>query len=1160
MTGAELARAVANVAWEVLQTLTTAFKPWAMADLSSRVGVPPIDLGADWTAAVEQARQDLDGLDGAEWVARVAALADLVVARFRDLLEVDSEVELLAALRPFVTVALVLALAKQVDRKIVAEAVVWVAAATLIFDVRVQESFLGASPVHRSEAGLWALIEAYATDEVKTAGTLMAAAWGVDKLVRRVLGHTSLPPSHWRWGFDVPAYEAPPPRSPPLDPPPVDPYAVAREAARWSFVVEYHDEDRSLGPGAYERFDAPAPVVPPFATGFRVAFVPVPPSSRFDRDDRSRPASVHLSLGGDYAKTWQLANGALSLAVSGDAGILVPTPRMTWDLPWRWEWSPPGSVVEVTGAVEANVLYATERRARGAPDPDGVSLTVDRFVIEAGISASGAAYPPVGAVTGRVDLEGVTLTIGRVPGLSAVLERGASVTFDLGVLARYPLGGALEFGFRGAAGAELVVPIQRMVGGPGARLGVRQVRVKARASRAADAEAGPRMALEVTGDFVLGLGGLEFAIDGAGVAVTAGGGDTADGNLVGVCGVDWSPVYPTRIGIAVHCPSFRGGGFVDYDAATERLTGGGEVVAWGKAALRVLFLGDSLLCADRRSWLVLGSVEFSSPAWFVPKGVGVLYARNRTTDPAALLAAVAAGDLSALLFPDDVAGRGSAYLTTLGRLLPASADAWVAGIFLRFAGLDGNARVDLGILYDAGAAGRAYLLARVLIGLPSLAEPLVRIEIAALGVWDRARDEYELRAALVNSRAFGGELTGEALLFSGDPDRDDGRAERVRLMSIGGFHPQYTAPGPAIRVPARVALVIERGDHLRLESQAYLAVSAGAVHAGLEANLTARFAGFGIRGHLGFDALISTSLEFAVSIRVGVALYLGSRQLLGASLQGELGVVSEDNFPTTFLRGRARISLWFFDYETPRFTLRLARGGARASRSRDPVDDLLDAILAPSNWDTGGTPGLLVRPESRAAGLWASPSAPLGFRQTVAPLGVAITHFEGAALPGPRTLDLAVVRPTDAAWTTAPVEAEFAPAMFFALTPEEKLAARGFESLPGGVELGRPLISGPAVAVTADCEDLIVDRANPPESSRPGTLEPLVAALATSLAPHLRDEQRQPPRRPPRVIRDHFAVIDRAGGTLAVGQSFAAAVGRARQGVGLEVVPTQEVV
>jgi hypothetical protein len=67
MTGAELARAVANVAWEVLQTLTTAFKPWAMADLSSRVGVPPIDLGADWTAAVEQARQDLDGLDGAEW-------------------------------------------------------------------------------------------------------------------------------------------------------------------------------------------------------------------------------------------------------------------------------------------------------------------------------------------------------------------------------------------------------------------------------------------------------------------------------------------------------------------------------------------------------------------------------------------------------------------------------------------------------------------------------------------------------------------------------------------------------------------------------------------------------------------------------------------------------------------------------------------------------------------------------------------------------------------------------------------------------------------------------------------------------------------------------------------------------------------------------------
>ena len=1165
MNAKDLAREVVNVTWDVLQTLTSSLKFWRMEDLAGGLDLPPVDLGADWSAAVARIRGELasDALGDAERVARVLYLVDMLTDRVRAAAEGPAGFEIAAWMRPMVALTLLMMASKE-KKHWLEKGLVLGAAAMLLLDVRVQESLLGASPVARSEQGLWALIEEYATDEAKAAAALVGLEATIEWLVRTFFRDETLLASRRLYtGFDVPAYE-PPPASTPGAPPTVDPLAVARESARWTVAIENNWEDGGLAPARYQAFDPPSPVTPLPTVGFRTTIVPVPPSSRFDPNDSSRRPHVHVSIGGDLAKTWHIGDDSLVGSVSGDAGLLLPIPRLTvtphgWWMPdWDFRWDTSGSVVEVTGAVEALLRYTTGQRDRAEPDPEGVSLTVDRFGVEARVSVDAAratGTSALGVISARADLEGATLTIGRIPGLGAVLPNGASATFDVGVLVNYPIGGALEFGFRGAAGGELVLPLQHTLGGDDARIGVRQVRIKAHAGRAGDSANAPgRMALEITGDFIAGVRAWNLSIDGVGVAVSVGGAEHGDGNLMGVVDAGWAMAWPTRLGITCDCAAFHGGGFAAYEPETGRWSGGGEFTA-GKATLRALFLCEPTT-GGHHSWLALANVTFPSPCWLVPKGVGVLVGWRRTTDPQALLAAVAAGDLTAVLFPDDIAARGPAYLATLGRLLPAAAGGWVAGLFLRFAAHDDNARVDLGVVFDGDQ--HAYLLARVLVGLPSLDEPLVRIEVAALGLWDRARDEYEIRAALVNSRALGGEMTGEALLFSGDPDRDDGRRERVRLLSIGGFHPKYAAPGPNVRVPARMALLIEKGDHLRLECQGYFAITPGALHAGIESSLVARFAGFGIRGNLGFDALLSAQLEFVVAIRVGVALYLGSRQLLGASFEGEFGIVVEDQFPTTYLRGRATISLWFFDYETPRFTLRLGRGGATATASRDPADRLYEAVLDHGSWDTGGTPGLLVRPGPRP-GLWTSPSAPLRLSQGVVPLGVPITHLNGAALPAPQTLTVEVVRPAAAAWTTAPVDAEFAPGLFFALTDEEKLAARGFEALPGGVEVVRPLVAGASVTTTLDCEDLVIDSANPPEPARAGALEPAVQVMAATLDPHQLDAQHYPPRRTPRVRADRFAVIDGRGDVIAADHGFAAALGRARLGTQLEVVPMREV-
>ena len=1157
MIFSDLSRATVNVAWDVLQTIANTLRPWTMRDIFSRCGLPPVDLGIDWSDAVAQAQADLSSgsISDAEWASRIALLADTLADRFRDALELSSIAEVATWLRPPASLALFASLSDRADRHWMETGVAWICGAMLLTDIRVQESLLGSSPTHRTEQGFWPVLE-QAPDEVKAATALLLAELGIELLDRYVIRRgTSLSARQWRFGFDVPAHE-----SPLSGDGPADALAVAREAARWTFCVEYNLENIELLSARYDVFDTPTPIVAPFATAFRFTFVPVPASSRFDAEDTSRPAMVLINLGGDFAQTEHFGDGTLSMSVSGDAGILLPVPRMKWDWPQNWDWSPPGSFVEVTGGVEMAFQYATARRARADADPAGVSLTVDRFVTEGRVSVTGGVGSgpggagSLGVASARLDLEGVTLTVGQIPGMSCLTTRGISVTFDAGLVATWELGGTPDFGFRGAAGGELVIPMgQASIGG----FRISQVRVKVHAGRASDsADAPSGVRLDVLADVSLRIGALAVAADGVGLQLSAGTTDEPTGNVAGVVHVGWEPVYPTRMGIALDCPMFRGEAFADYDASDDRWSGGGQFALGKKVTFRGLVLSETSPAGAKRSWLALATAEFDL-GWFI--GAGVLFAQNRTTDPAALLAAVAAGDLEAILFPSEIASRGAAYIATLGRLLPAVEDGWVAGIFLAFSWLGGRVRADLGVMYDAGASERAYLLARLRIALPTLDDPLTKIEVAALGVWDRARDEYELRASLINSHLLGGELTGEALMFSGRANPDERTSGHVRLISIGGFHPKYVVPGPAIHVPERVSLLVQRGDHLRLECQAYLAITPGALQLGLESSLVARFAGFGIRGNLGFDALINTSLEFLISVRVGVALYLGSRMLLGASLEGELGLVGEGNAAQAYLRGRARISFWFFDYETPRFTVSLLYITRAPTLSRDPVDSLYDAIMENSNWDNGGTPGVLVRPPVDPSTWRVSPSAPLRFTQALVPLDVPITHYESVALPQTTTLAVEVDRPVGATWTTTSVDEEFAPSMFFSLTPEEKLAVRGFEYLPGGVELERPLAAGVAIDVGLECEELVIDRSNPPESTRSIVIESEIAALGHSLGPHLSIFQQGPSRQPATLRAEQFAVLDARGDVVAIDRSFTAAFGYARGLLGHEVVPMREV-
>lgn len=76
MNGKDLARDVANVAWDVLQTLTRSMKFWRMNELTSGTAVPPIDLGADWSAAAQALPSGTQQRRPPDWAYRREILED----------------------------------------------------------------------------------------------------------------------------------------------------------------------------------------------------------------------------------------------------------------------------------------------------------------------------------------------------------------------------------------------------------------------------------------------------------------------------------------------------------------------------------------------------------------------------------------------------------------------------------------------------------------------------------------------------------------------------------------------------------------------------------------------------------------------------------------------------------------------------------------------------------------------------------------------------------------------------------------------------------------------------------------------------------------------------------------------------------------------------
>ena len=552
------------------------------------------------------------------------------------------------------------------------------------------------------------------------------------------------------------------------------------------------------------------------------------------------------------------------------------------------------------------------------------------------------------------------------------------------------------------------------------------------------------------------IGPVSASLSGVGANVAL---KFARGNLGPVdLGATFRP--PNGIGLAVDAKGvLTGGGFLFHDEAQGLYAGAMQLSLNEKITLKAFGLIATRMPDGSRgySMIVFITAEDFRPIPLIMGmtllGIGGMVGIHRTFDENVLGQGLKSGTLATLLFPRDPVGNAPTLIQNLARAFPARRGSYLLGLLAKI-GWPTPALVtlDLALILEFGARQRLLALGRISALLPSADNDLVRLNMEAMGVLDFDEGTAAIDAVLVDSRlAQKFPITGSAALRAGF-----GTGPSF-VLSVGGFNPHFAAPStvPALQ---RVAIALSSGSNPRLVCDAYLAITSNTLQFGANASLYAAAAGFSVEGDVGFDVLIQmVPLHFLAEFHARMQLKRGSHNLFGVSLNGAL----EGPRPLR-VSGKATFSILWCDFSV-HFDTTLVKG------ERPPLPpavnvlaQLTQALAAPTSWNTERsatqTHGVALRslpPASATAPIVLDPLGQVAVRQQVVPLNTArdIDLFGGAPVAGARRFGVTATL-SGTPLTNAPLRGDFAPAQFFAMTDDEKLAAPSFESMDAGCVFG----------------------------------------------------------------------------------------------------------
>jgi hypothetical protein len=706
------------------------------------------------------------------------------------------------------------------------------------------------------------------------------------------------------------------------------------------------------------------------------------------------------------------------------------------------------SAAEIRGAISATLAAPEKGSAFVLGSPAGSRLEIGGAEIKAATSLSEAEQTL--AISGDVSKSAMVISRGDGDGfISSILPTdGIKAEFDLG-LAWSNTGG---FSLRGGAGLEATLPIGRTVAG----VTLSSVHVSLQAQD-------DRLLAETSLTMSASIGPVQAAVDRIGLVAALSFPDSG-GNL-GVADLDFGFKPPSGLGLAIDAAAVVGGGYLGFDPQKGEYSGVLQLEIVGKISVKAFGLLSTKLPDGIPGYalIVFITAEDFQPIQlgmgFKLEGIGGMFAVNRTFDEAAMREGLKNNTLALLLFPKDPVANAPQILRNLGTVFPIMPGNYIFGPMAKIGWATPTLiTMDLALMLEFGVRHRLIVLGRISSILPKQDNDLIRFNMDAMGVIDMDVGTIALDAVLVDSRllhkyVLTGSMAMRACVVPGP--------QAGLCLAVGGVNPHFTPPANLPKLDL-ITINLTSGDNPRFVCDAYFAVTANTVQFGSHSSLYAAAYGFSIEGQVGFDVLVRLlPFHFIADFSASIQLKYGSTNLFKVKVEGAL----EGPVPL-HISAKATFEILWCDYSIHFDKTLFDGGGPPLPPAVDALAELMRALSSPDSWSAqlpaARQHGVTMRKLAADAPLALDPLGQLTVRQSVLPLNTNhdLDTFGGAPIGGARRFTITTATLNGGTQAVGQTTQDmFAPAQFFDMSDDERLASPSFQTMDSGVVFGSDAVS-----------------------------------------------------------------------------------------------------